>query len=350
MAVEALDRGFAHIAHSALDLHAFVGDAGQCLRGEELRRGGAELAIGLGIPALCGREDEGLGGGDIGVDVGEHRLDELEPGDRLPTLLRLGGEADGFVEDSDRLADADRGDVQAAFVQRGHRGVEALLLFTADEVGSRHTDIVEEDLRGPGTGLAHLVVVGTDGHALRLRGHEEDRDALGPGGVRVGAGEDHEDIGGLGVGDESFRTVDDVVIAVALGLGAQARGVGAGLGFGEGEGGDDLAGSQTGQPFGFLLSGAVVDEHLPGDAVVRAEQGPEGRCGVAEFHSQQCILLGVEAEAAVLLGQGPAEESHLGGFLDDRFGESVLVLDLGLEGDDLLADEFSDGRQDVVEF
>jgi hypothetical protein len=46
------------------------------------------------------------------VDIGEHRLDELESGDRFPALLRLGGEAHGFVEDADRLTDADRGDVQ----------------------------------------------------------------------------------------------------------------------------------------------------------------------------------------------------------------------------------------------
>ena len=350
MAVEALDRGFAHIAHSALDLHAFVGDAGQCLRGEELRRGGAELAIGLCIPALRGGEDERLGGGHLGVDIGEHRLDELEAGDRLPTLFRIGGEAHRFVEDADRLADADRGDVQASLVERGHGRVEALLLLAADEVGGRNADVVEEDLRGPRAGLAHFVIVRPDGHALGLRGYEEDGNALRAGGVRVGAGEDYEDIGGLGIGDEPLGTVDDVVIAVADSLRPQARGVGAGLGLSEGEGGDDLSGGQPGQPFGLLVVGAVVDEHLSGDAVVRAEQRAERRSRVAELHRQECVLFRIEAEAAVLLRQSPAEEAHLGGFFDDGVGERVLVLDLGFEGDDLLADEFADGGEDVVEF
>src|SRR5699024_2899595 len=65
VAVEALDRGFAHIAHPALDLHALVRDASQRFGSEELRRGGAELAVGPGIPALCGREHEGLRGGGV---------------------------------------------------------------------------------------------------------------------------------------------------------------------------------------------------------------------------------------------------------------------------------------------
>src|SRR5699024_7347562 len=44
------------------------------------------------------------------------------------------------------------------------------------------------------------------------------------------------------------------------------------------------------------------------------------------------------------------EEAHLCGFGDDRLGEGVVVFDLCLERDDLLADEFANGGQDVVEF
>src|SRR5699024_4644887 len=58
----------------------------------------------------------------------------------------------------------------------------------------------------------------------------------------------------------------------------------------------------------------------------------------------------IQAESAVLLGQGPAEETHLGGFGDDRLREGVVVFDLCLERDDFRADEFADGGKDVVEF
>ena len=194
------------------------------------------------------------------------------------------------------------------------------------------------------------MIVRPDGHSIGLRGHEEDRYALRPGSIRVRAGEDDEHIGGLGVGDEALAAVDDVVIADAFGLRPQARGVGSCLGLGEGEGGDDVPGGQARQPLGLLLVRAVVDEDLAGDAVVRAEQRAEGRGGVAKFHSQQRILLGVQSQAAVFLGQGPPEEAHLCGFGDDRLGEGVVVFDLCLERDDLLADEFANGGQDVLEF
>ena len=86
------------------------------------------------VAAARGVEHHRARGVDLGAAVGEHRLDELELGDRLAELLALDRVAQRVVEHALGDADADGGDVQAALVEHLHRRLEAHALAAADQV------------------------------------------------------------------------------------------------------------------------------------------------------------------------------------------------------------------------
>ncbi|GAA3027665.1 hypothetical protein GCM10010448_07170 [Streptomyces glomeratus] len=63
--------------------------------------------------------------------------------------------------------------------QRFHGLAEARALLAAHQGGEWDPDVVEEDLGGPGAGLAGLVVLRPDADARAVGLDQEDRDALG---------------------------------------------------------------------------------------------------------------------------------------------------------------------------
>ena len=71
------------------------------------------------------------------------------------------------------------------------------------------------------------------------------------------------------------------------------------------------------QPAALLRLGAEHDEALAADADVGAEERAEGRRGLAELEGDPHLLLHGEAEAAVLLGDGKAEEAERAHLRDD---------------------------------
>src|SRR3546814_15846132 len=66
-----------------------------------------------------------LGRIEIGLAVGEHRLDELIMAERFAELLAIGGITRRRVEDAPRLADGDAGDIDPAAIKRFHSSREA---------------------------------------------------------------------------------------------------------------------------------------------------------------------------------------------------------------------------------
>ena len=64
----------------------------------------------------------------LGLGIGEHRLNELELGDRLAELLALGRVVERVGDQPLGDPDADGADVEPAPVQHLHRGLEALAL------------------------------------------------------------------------------------------------------------------------------------------------------------------------------------------------------------------------------
>src|SRR3546814_7553929 len=103
----ATEPGLAHIAGAAMDLDRPVGDPAHHLGAEHLRARGLERHALARVVAPRDVAQHALGRIEIGLAVGEHRLDELIMADRFAELLAIGGIARRLVEDAPRLADGE---------------------------------------------------------------------------------------------------------------------------------------------------------------------------------------------------------------------------------------------------
>jgi hypothetical protein len=158
VAVEALDRVVRDVAGAAVDLHRAVGDPADHLGGEVLaHRRLLRDARPLIAPAR-GRERQRLGGRALGLAVGEHRLDQLELGDRLAELAAPLGIGQAVPDQAARDADADPRHVQPPAVEHLHRGLEALALDAADQRIARHHDVLEDHVADVRPLLPHLAL------------------------------------------------------------------------------------------------------------------------------------------------------------------------------------------------
>ena len=119
------------------------------------------------------------------------------------------------------------------------------LVLAADPVGHRDAHVLVEGRRR--VGPAHDVQ-GHDREPGGVGGHQEDRDALVPGGVGVGSGGQPDVVGGGGEGGEDLLAVHDVLVAVPDRSGLERGQVGARAGLGVADGEVELAraGSRAG--------------------------------------------------------------------------------------------------------
>ena len=289
-------------------------------------------------------EHERAGGHQVGLGVGDQRLDQLVLGDGLAALHPLGGEADGLVDEALREPDAQRGDVQPAVGEAGHRRRVAGA-FGADQRLGADPDVVEVDVSGPGAGLAHLLVLRADRDTGRPGRHQEAGNPFGGRRIRVGTREDHEDVGHRSVGDVTLGAVDDPAVAVTHRTRLQPGRIGAGVGLGERERRGPLPRRHLRQIRRLLLVVRRQHQHVAGDAVVGAEHRAERRGGVAELEDEPRLLLHRQPEAAVLLGQREAEKSHVCSGFAHPLRDLVAVLDLRLERNDLVAHVAAHGQR-----
>ena len=152
-----------------------------------------------------------------------------------------------------------------------------------------------------------------------------------------------------GVGDEPLLPVDDPAAVGAGGGAAHARRVRPGLRLGQRERGHHAALGHRLQPPLLLRVGAVADQHLPGDPVVRAEERPERQRRVPELQRQLHVLREVQAEPAVLLGDRVAEQAHLRRLRPQVVRHGVGVGDLALPRHDRVPHELPHLRHDRAE-
>ena len=155
--------------------------------------------------------------------------------------------------------------------------------------------------------------------------------------LRVGAGGDEDQVGGVAVGDEGLRAVDDVVVAVLDGRRLQRGEVGAAGRLGHPDRGQDLAGAEAGEPALLLLLGGQVHEVRRHDVAVDAHAR-------GQRHVDPGQLLGEHRVEAVVAGPGPAV---LLGDLEPQ--EPLLAgLDPEVPRDGLLGDVLLQVRGDLA--
>ena len=160
-------------------------------------------------------------------------------------------------------------------------------------------------------------------------------------------------MGAGGVGDPGLVAGHLVAVARLHRAGAQAAKVGAGVGFGEHGGGQDFAAGELRQPLRLLFGRAAAEDQFGGDLGPRAERADADIAARKLFGHDDHAGLG-QAEAAEFLGDGQAEDAHLGQRLDDLHRDQlVLQVPVMGEGGDLLvgiaAELVADHLQLVVE-
>ena len=118
----------------------------------------------------------------------------------LPNALRSLVNFDRLVEGALGGGLGGAGDRQALLRQLVHQIGEALA-FLAEAVGDRHADVVEEQLGRVGCECRPILSRLRPAHKALAVGLDEDqRDALGAE-LRVGLGDDDDEVGVLAVGD-----------------------------------------------------------------------------------------------------------------------------------------------------
>ncbi|MNE16524.1 hypothetical protein D3C80_1094730 [compost metagenome] len=90
-----------------------------------------------------------------------------------------------------------------------------------------------------------------------------------------------------------------------------------------------LAADQLGQVFGLLRRSAVAVDLVDAQVGVRAVGQADRRRGAADFLDGHHVGQVAHAGAAVLLGNGDAQQAHLTEFLPHVGGEQVVVVDGG---------------------
>ena len=204
-------------------------------------------------------------------------------------------------------------------------------------VGIRHLDRLD-------AAVAQLAHVLADRNAFEARAglllDDEGGDALlGPGGQQ-------DDGGPLAVGHPGLAPVEDVLVPVAEGPARDVASVAPGIGLGERERTAPFSRGHGGEPAPLLFLRAVRHDH-GGRHGVGVHDPREAHPAVGQLLNDADVGQQVEAEAAVLLGDGDAEEAERAHLLDDLLGKCVGALEIGRHGDDLALHETPDGLDDL---
>ena len=137
----------------------------------------------------------------------------------------------------------------------------------------------------------------------------------------VGAAQQLDEVGGLGVADPPLAAGDDVGVAVELGAGADGRQVGSGVGLGEAGRTDPVAAGrafQQGAPLGAVAEVGAQPLRPRDDA-------GDAHPAAGQFLGHQAVLEHAQAHAAELRGHHDAEVALLAHGLDQRAGHLTLL-------------------------
>src|SRR5260221_968439 len=361
VAVKALDLVLLRVAVAAVNAKALLDALLAGLRGEQLRHPSLEIGALAGVLHPRRFAGDETGRLDLGRHVGELELNRLVLGDRLAEGLALLAVAEGQLQRPLSDADAARGDVDPANLERVHHLHEALadsgLLPSQDTLGRAAVAIVDELGRLDAL-VADLLDLGRDDEAFEvarvlfgsglLLGDEAGYPFIWGVGLGVGLHQDEDDAGAEPVGHPHLLAVELPFAVIAL-LGGRLDPlhVRTDLGLREREGGADLAGRHLRQEVVLLLVGAELHQQVGTDEVGVDDTGDRDPAA-RELFDDHRVGGHVEPHAAVLLGDRHPEQAELLHLLDDRLREGVLVVVVLGVGDDLLVGELANHLGDVT--
>ena len=292
-----------------MDLDRGVGALDRRLGREQLRDRGLGRVRLAGVLEQAGPEDEQPGRVPLDDHLGDHRLDELEAGDRNAELLPLGRVGHRRVDAPVADADAAGGDGVAAEIEGAHRDLEAVADLAEHRIVG-NLDRVEGQRRGVGGAEPELAVDLLGREAVGVGRDEEAGEAamrLG----RVGLGEDQRDVGDVAERDPHLLTADPPAAVDPLGPALHRGGVGAGVGLGQPEASEQIAAAESGQPALLLLLGSPALDRAADERGLDRDHRPRGAVGPADLLDDQGVGDVVEAAPAVLLGDRRPEVAHL---------------------------------------
>ncbi len=206
------------------------------------------------------------------------------------------------------------GDVGAAHV-KGLHGVHPSTRFaSADEVVLRDAHVVEGQRAGIGTSLTHVGFFLAEFKARRAGLHHEPRHASVTC-VRIGFGENEEEISVTRTGDPHLGAVEDVFIAVLDGRGFACCHVRTGTGLGHTVGSQRTVFGHLPQPNVLLFFRCSSHD---GGAGQRCGIGCRGETRVApsQLLVHENFFHGTQASPTVFLGDVEVQQPHLMGQLN----------------------------------
>ena len=179
--------------------------------------------------------DEEAGAFDFHSHIGDHSLDHFKGSDGFAELDADFGVFTAGAESRFGNADGNGADERTGSVQGIHGDTEAVA-FPAETVFDRHEAVLEDEFCRIGSADAHFVFSFADGEARSPLADDEGCQSADAAAL-AGIGEDDEDFGQGPVGNEAFRTVEDIALAIFGLHGTRRNGTGIGTSprFGQGE-------------------------------------------------------------------------------------------------------------------
>ncbi len=209
------------------------------------------------------------------------------------------------------------GDAEAGLVQTAERAAQTGSI--GQQVFFRHEHVVHDDFAGQRSAEREFTFDLRRRQALHALFQDEAPDHA------VELGPDDEDVGDGGVGNPHFVAGQDITAIGFFRAGLHAARIGAMVRFGQPEGADELTRGEARQIFHALFFRAIGIDRIHHQRRLDAERRPITGIDMFDRARDQAVANVVDAGAAVLFGNGRAEEAEFTHFIEDFTVERFIA-------------------------
>ncbi len=260
--------------------------------------------------------------GNLGLHVGQLFLDQLVGGQGPAKLFAVQRVLARGVPAKLCRAQCSPGNAVARAVEAGERALQPL--HVGEGVVFRHEHLVHHDLARHAGAQAHLAVDGGGREAFHTLVQDETANRPDAAALAHFLGPDHEHVRHRAVGDPHLAARKLVAARHLFRAAGHAAGVRSVVGFGQAEAANPFAAGQFGQVFLALRLGAEFKNRHHHQRALHAGHGAVARIDALDFTRNQPVGDVIEPRAAVLLGNGGAEQADFAHLAKDG-GVHALV-------------------------